>query len=56
MSADRLRLFLINKFNIDAKRLIAKGYGKTQFKNASNPLAVETRRVQVISWTSQLGH
>jgi outer membrane protein OmpA-like peptidoglycan-associated protein len=56
MRADTVRQFLINKFNIDGNRLIAKGYGKTQFKNASNPLADENRRVQVINWTSQLGH
>jgi outer membrane protein OmpA-like peptidoglycan-associated protein len=56
MRADTVRQFLIDKFNIGAKRLIAKGYGKTQFKNASNPLADENRRVQVINWTTQLRH
>ena len=55
LRADTVRLALVNEFKIDPKRLIAKGFGKTKFKNGSNPLANENRRVQIINWTSQLG-
>jgi outer membrane protein OmpA-like peptidoglycan-associated protein len=56
LRADTVRQALITDFKIDPSRLIAKGYGKTKFKNNSNPLANENRRVQVINWTSKVEH
>ena len=52
--SDMVRQFLIDEFRIAPKRLIAKGFGNNKFKNATDPLANENRRVQVINWTSQL--
>ena len=52
--AEAVRQVMIGEFQIDPKRLIAKGFGKTQLKDPKNPLADENRRVQIINWTSQL--
>ena len=52
--AESVRQFLIIEFRIDPKRLIAKGYGASQLKNAAHRDADENRRVRVINWTSQL--
>ncbi len=54
MRAEAVRQFLITEFRVDPKRLIAKGFGKSQLKNATRPDADENRRVQVINWTSQM--
>lgn len=54
LRAESVRQFLITEFRIDAKRLIAKGYGATQLKNAAHRDADENRRVRIINWTSQL--
>jgi outer membrane protein OmpA-like peptidoglycan-associated protein len=43
-----VREFLIDKFHIDPKRLVAVGFGEEQLKNKDDPLAAENRRVQVV--------
>jgi outer membrane protein OmpA-like peptidoglycan-associated protein len=47
--ADAVKRFLSEKYKIDASNLVTVGYGRSQLKNSSNPLAGENRRVQVIN-------
>ena len=47
--ADAVKHYLMEKYRIDEGSLVSVGYGKTQLKDASNPLAAENRRVQVIN-------
>jgi outer membrane protein OmpA-like peptidoglycan-associated protein len=47
--ADAVKQFLKDKYGIDASRLVTVGYGKTQLKNSSDPLAAENRRVQLVN-------
>ena len=47
--AEAVRRFLVANFRIDAKRLVAKGFGLAHLKNRSQPLAAENRRVQVVN-------
>jgi outer membrane protein OmpA-like peptidoglycan-associated protein len=46
--AEAVRLYLITKFGVGAERLVAKGTGAKQLKNAKEPLAAENRRVQIV--------
>jgi outer membrane protein OmpA-like peptidoglycan-associated protein len=39
--AEAVRLHLITKFGVGAERLVAKGMGAKQLKNAKDPLAAE---------------
>ena len=39
---------------MEPSRLIAKGYGKGQYRNTTQPDAVENRRVQIINWTNKV--
>jgi outer membrane protein OmpA-like peptidoglycan-associated protein len=41
--------YLVSKFGLDRNNLVAVGYGFEQLKNASDPLAAENRRVQVVN-------
>jgi outer membrane protein OmpA-like peptidoglycan-associated protein len=47
--AETIKRYLIEHYDLKAENLVAVGYGKTQLKNASNPLADENRRVQVVN-------
>jgi outer membrane protein OmpA-like peptidoglycan-associated protein len=47
--ADAVKRILAEKYRIDVGNLVTVGYGKTKLKNASNPLAGENRRVQVVN-------
>ena len=47
--ADAVKRFLMEKYQISASNLVTTGYGKTQLKNSSNPLAGENRRVQLVN-------
>ena len=49
--ADAVRKFIIEHYQIAPNRLIARGYGQSQLKNAGMPLSDENRRVQIINWT-----
>ena len=48
--ADSIRTYLVGRFNVDAHRLLAVGYGEEQLKNKSHPFADENRRVQVVNF------
>ena len=50
--AEAIKRYLVGQFRVDEQRLLAIGYGKEQPKNASNPLADENRRVQVVNFGS----
>ena len=47
--ADAVKRYLMDRYKIDESSLVTVGYGKTQLKDPSNPLAAENRRVQVIN-------
>jgi outer membrane protein OmpA-like peptidoglycan-associated protein len=49
--AGSVRDFLVREFNIDAKRLVAKGFGQRQLKDSQNPLDAKNRRVQIVNFT-----
>jgi outer membrane protein OmpA-like peptidoglycan-associated protein len=51
--ADAVKRFLLEKYGIEASNLVTVGYGKTQLKNASDPLSGENRRVQVINMSEK---
>ncbi len=52
LRADAIKRYLSEKFGISAENLVTVGYGKSQLKNASDPLAEENRRVQVVNMES----
>jgi outer membrane protein OmpA-like peptidoglycan-associated protein len=47
--AAAVRGFLIEKFHLDPKQLVAVGFGEEQLKNKDDPEAPENRRVQVVN-------
>jgi outer membrane protein OmpA-like peptidoglycan-associated protein len=47
--ADAIKRYLVEKSGISAADLVTVGYGKTQLKDPSNPLADVNRRVQVVN-------
>lgn len=47
--AEAVRHLLVEQFRLPTDALIAVGYGKERFKNATNPFAAENRRVQVVN-------
>jgi outer membrane protein OmpA-like peptidoglycan-associated protein len=47
--ADAVKRYLMEKYRVDESNLVTVGYGKSQLKDSSNPLASENRRVQVIN-------
>ena len=47
--ADAVKRFLLEKYGIEASKLVTAGHGKTQLKNSANPFAGENRRVQVVN-------
>jgi outer membrane protein OmpA-like peptidoglycan-associated protein len=47
--ADAVKRYLADKYGIDPANLVTVGYGKGHLKNATDPLAGENRRVQVIN-------
>ena len=49
--AESVRDFLVREFRIDAKRLVAKGFGQRQLKDPQNPLDAKNRRVQIVNFT-----
>jgi len=50
--AESIKRYLIEKFGLAPENLVAVGYGKTQLKNAADPLGEENRRVQVVNMES----
>lgn len=51
--AEAAKQFLVSRFSLSARNLIAIGYGKERLKNIDNPFAPENRRVQVVNLTAQ---
>jgi outer membrane protein OmpA-like peptidoglycan-associated protein len=47
--ADAVKRFLKDKYGIENANLVTVGHGKSQLKNAEQPLAAENRRVQVVN-------
>jgi outer membrane protein OmpA-like peptidoglycan-associated protein len=51
--ADSIKRFLTDKFGISGTDLVTVGYGKSQLKDLSNPLAEVNRRVQVVNMANK---
>ncbi|MEX1059596.1 MAG: OmpA family protein [Methyloceanibacter sp.] len=51
--ANSVREFLIEKFHMEPKQLVAVGFGEEQLKNQDDPLADENRRVQVVNMAAK---
>ena len=51
--AESVRKHLIDTYAIDAKRLVAQGFGEERPKNPKNLSAAENRRVQIVNMTVQ---
>lgn len=47
--AAAVKAFLAAQFDLPADHLVAMGFGRTQLKNAADPLAPENRRVQIVN-------
>ena len=47
--AEAVKIFLTRQFKLSPDRLLAVGFGRSQLKNAANPLAPENRRVQIVN-------
>ena len=47
--AETIKRYLIDKYGLAGKNLIAVGYGKTKLKDAANPTDAINRRVQVVN-------
>jgi outer membrane protein OmpA-like peptidoglycan-associated protein len=47
--AEAVKVYLAQHFNLPPEQLFAVGFGRTQLKNAADPLAAENRRVQIVN-------
>jgi outer membrane protein OmpA-like peptidoglycan-associated protein len=47
--ADTIKRYLVDKYGLAGKNLIAVGYGKTKLKDTANPTDAINRRVQVVN-------
>jgi outer membrane protein OmpA-like peptidoglycan-associated protein len=47
--AEAVKVYLTQHFNLPQEQLFAVGFGRTQLKNAADPLAAENRRVQIVN-------
>jgi outer membrane protein OmpA-like peptidoglycan-associated protein len=47
--AEAVKLYLAQHFNLPPDQLFAVGFGRSQLKNAADPLAAENRRVQIVN-------
>jgi outer membrane protein OmpA-like peptidoglycan-associated protein len=52
--AETIKRYLVDHFQLTAKNLVTVGYGKQKLKDATNPLAPENRRVEVVNLASQV--
>jgi outer membrane protein OmpA-like peptidoglycan-associated protein len=51
--AEAVKRFLIETYKIPAANLVSAGYGKEGYKNPSDPLASENRRVEVVNMATK---
>lgn len=51
--AEAVKRFLIETYKIPAANLVSAGYGKEGYKNPSDPLAPENRRVEVVNMATK---
>jgi outer membrane protein OmpA-like peptidoglycan-associated protein len=47
--AEAVKIFLVQQFKLSPDQLLAIGFGRSQLKNAADPLAAKNRRVQVVN-------
>jgi outer membrane protein OmpA-like peptidoglycan-associated protein len=47
--ADAIKRYLVDKYGVNGSDLVTVGYGKTQLKDPSQPMAEANRRVQVVN-------
>jgi outer membrane protein OmpA-like peptidoglycan-associated protein len=46
---DTVRRYLVDRYKLPPRNLVAVGYGKTRLKNESDPFGAENRRVQIVN-------
>jgi outer membrane protein OmpA-like peptidoglycan-associated protein len=51
--AEAVKRFLTETYHIPAANLVSAGYGKEGYKNPSDPLAAENRRVEVVNMAAK---
>jgi outer membrane protein OmpA-like peptidoglycan-associated protein len=51
--AEAVKIFLAEQFKLSPDQLLAIGFGRSELKNAANPLAAENRRVQIVNIEQQ---
>lgn len=51
--AEAVKRFLIETYHVPAANLVSAGYGKEGYKNSSDPLAPENRRVEVVNMAAK---
>lgn len=51
--AEAVKIFLTEQFKLSPEQLLAIGFGRSQLKNATDPLAAENRRVQIVNIEQQ---
>jgi hypothetical protein len=51
--AEAVKLFLAQQFKLSPDNMLALGFGRSQLKNAAEPLAAENRRVQIVNTGEQ---
>jgi outer membrane protein OmpA-like peptidoglycan-associated protein len=47
--AEAVKAFLAEQFKLSPDQLLAIGFGRSELKNAADPLAAENRRVQIVN-------
>jgi outer membrane protein OmpA-like peptidoglycan-associated protein len=51
--AEAVKIFLTEQFKLSPDQLLAIGFGRSQLKNTTDPLAAENRRVQIVNIEQQ---
>lgn len=51
--AEAVKIFLTEQFKLSPGQLLAIGFGRSQLKNTTDPLAAENRRVQIVNFEQQ---
>jgi outer membrane protein OmpA-like peptidoglycan-associated protein len=51
--AEAVKIFLTEQFKLSPEQLLAIGFGRSQLKNTTDPLAAENRRVQIVNIEQQ---
>ena len=51
--AEAVKAFLAEQFQLSPDQMLAVGFGRSELKNAADPVAAENRRVQIVNIEQQ---